>query len=84
MRAMLTVRSPLRLMNSLVPSSGSTSQKRPPETSGMRPAETLSSATMGISGVSFSSAAMIKRSATSSASVTGEESALVRASKSPW
>ena len=38
--AMLTVNSPLRLMNSRVPSSGSTSQKRPPDTSGVRPAAT--------------------------------------------
>ena len=71
-RAMLTVNSPLREMNSRVPSSGSTSQKRPPETSGMWPAETASSETTGISGVSFSSAARIRASAASSASVTGE------------
>ena len=45
--AMLTVNSPLRSMNSLVPSSGSTSQKRPPITSGSRPAATDSSATAG-------------------------------------
>jgi hypothetical protein len=50
-RATLTVNSPLRLMNSLVPSSGSTSQKEAPS-AGCRPASVDSSDTMKISGVS--------------------------------
>ena len=48
--AMLTVNSPFLLMNSLVPSSGSTSQNGPPFSVGTRPAAISSSATTGVSG----------------------------------
>ena len=48
--AMLTVNSPLRLMNSRVPSSGST-RKIFSDPGGTRPAETSSSATTGMSGI---------------------------------
>ena len=78
---MLTVNSSLRLMNSFVPSSGSTSQNVVP-TSGMRPAATSSSATIGMVGASVRSAARMNASARSSASVTGEASPLGRAVKS--
>ena len=53
--AMLTVNSPLRLMNSLVPSSGSTSRKLRP-TSARLSAHASSSATMGMSGIAAESA----------------------------
>ena len=53
---MLTVNSPLRLRNSLVPSSGSTSQNGPSSRSGTWPEATVSSATTGISGVELGEA----------------------------
>ena len=81
---MLTVNSPFRLMNSLVPSSGSTSQNGPSSSVGMRPAATVSSATTGISGVSSARPARITASAASSATVTGEASALARTAAPPW
>src|SRR5436305_875671 len=46
----LTVNSPLRLMNSLVPSSGSTSQKRSPVSAGSPSESACSSATTGMPG----------------------------------
>ena len=76
---MLTVNSPLRDRNSFVPSSGSTSQKRP---SGgvVRKGSHDSSAIVGMSGESSASAAQITFSARWSASVTGEPSSFVRTS----
>ncbi|EWS62357.1 hypothetical protein Y695_04416 [Hydrogenophaga sp. T4] len=78
---MFTVNSPLRLMNSLVPSSGSTSQKRSPM-AGRAPPDTASSPTTGIPGVSRISASVIRSSACWSAAVTGEASSLLSTSKS--
>jgi hypothetical protein len=75
---MLTVNSSLRLMNSLVPSSGSTSQKMR-TTRGLWPAATSSSATTGICGVSGAQAERMKASPVPSASVTGVASSLLRA-----
>ena len=49
-RAMLTVNSPLRRRNSLVPSMGSTSQNVRPMTFSSKPFETASSPIAGISG----------------------------------
>ena len=79
---MLTVNSPLRLRNSRVPSSGSTSQKRLPSISGTSPAAMASSATTGISGVRVLRAPRMKVSAASSASVTGEASSFSRTAMS--
>ena len=81
--AMLTVNSPFLLMNSLVPSSGSTSQNGPPFSLGTRPAAISSSATTGVSGVSARSPLTMISSAAWSASVTGLLSALVRSPRSP-
>ncbi len=80
---MLTVNSPFLLMNSLVPSSGSTSQNGPPSSCGMWPDATASSAITGISGVSSARPARITASAASSAAVTGEASALIWTAVSP-
>src|SRR5262249_47243540 len=82
-RAMLTVNSPFLLMNSLVPSSGSTSQKGPSPIAGTRPAAISSSATTGMSGVSDRRPATMTASAAWSASVTGLLSALSRTPRSP-
>ena len=73
---MLTVNSPLRLMNSLVPSSGSTSQKLP-SAGAVASCGQPSSANTGTPGESSASAAQITFSARWSASVTGEPSCLV-------
>lgn len=79
--AMFTVNSPLRLMNSFVPSSGSTSQKRRAPAAAGPLVSTVSSDTTGISGVNSRRAETIRRSASSSAMVSGEASALAR---TPW
>ena len=77
MNAILTVNSPLRFTNSLVPSSGSISQKR------CHPARSLnsiladSSDKTGMSGVSAASRAAITSCAARSASVSGEPSSLL-------
>src|SRR5690606_3359094 len=68
-------------MNSLVPSSGSTSQKRL-SGSGISPAATASSATTGTPGSNSRNAGTITSSARWSASVTGERSALDAATNS--
>ena len=73
---MLTVNSPVSPMNSLVPSSGSTSQNRRPPSPGAVPAATASSATTGVAGSIAASAATISASASRSATVTGDESGL--------
>jgi hypothetical protein len=77
---MLTVNSPLRLMNSLVPSSGSTSQKRVAHGTALARAA-ISSATTGMCGAKAAQAGTMWPSARSSASVTGDASALPRTSK---
>ena len=81
--AMFTVNSPFLLMNSLVPSSGSTSQNGPSPITGTRPAAISSSATTGVSGVSLRRPATMIASAAWSASVTGLLSALSRTPRSP-
>ena len=75
---MLTVNSPVRAMNSLVPSSGSTSQKRPPAGAPPAAAAALSSEITGMCGAAARSPATIRLSAARSASVTGEPSSLIR------
>src|SRR3954468_2756156 len=75
-RAMLTVKSAERLMNSLVPSSGSTSRKASPSAGGTNPSAHSSSATQGRSETAARSPSRMMRSAARSASVTGERSAL--------
>jgi hypothetical protein len=77
------VNSPFLERNSLVPSSGSTSQNGPSPTSGSSPRATASSATIGTSGVSSRSAARMAASPASSAVVTGEESAFVETAVAP-
>ncbi len=82
---MLTVYSPRRETNSLVPSSGSTSQNGPSPTVGMSPAATASSATIGqASFTSARNASRISASARWSAAVTGELSSLLSTAKSEW
>ncbi len=78
---MLTVNSPLRLMNSLVPSMGSTNQKRL-LTSGISPADAASSPTIGMSGVRRRRPSKITFSAHWSATVTGDSSPLISTSNS--
>jgi hypothetical protein len=68
---MLTVKSLPPLTNSRVPSSGST-RKKASSTSGMRPADTASSATTGTPGATARSARVMIASASRSAAVTGE------------
>lgn len=74
--AMLTVNSLRPATNSFVPSRGSTRKNSPAEMSGTSPAATASSATTGIAGKCRFRAERISRSASSSASVTGEVSGL--------
>ena len=72
-KAISTENSPLRAMNSFVPSSGSTHQNR--EAGDENPAAgTVSSETIGISGTAAVRIAMIARSEARSASVTGVRS----------
>ena len=81
--AMLTVNSPCRLMNSLVPSSGSTSQNGPALICVIAPSAISSSATIGNASVtSRRIASRIRTSARRSASVTGEVSSLRSTAKS--
>ena len=80
-RAIFTVNSPLRATNSRVPSNGSTSQKVR-ATAGISPRDAASSATTGQAGRNNCNAGVISASARSSASVTGESSALSWTSKS--
>ncbi len=76
--AMLTVNSPFRLMNSLVPSSGSTSQYLDPRTAASQsPARFDSSDSTGISGVSACSASQINVCDARSACVSGDASSFV-------
>ncbi len=70
MSAILTVNSPFLLMNSRVPSSGSTKKKAGP-TSGLAPAAVASSETIGMPGAASLRAGRMMSSASWSAAVTG-------------
>ena len=73
-KAMLTVNSPLSLMNSLVPSRGSTRKKVDPK-SGIRPLDAASSARTGMVGNWVDKPSRMISSAALSAAVTGDASA---------